>query len=81
MGHKVIGNLCAPIGCQKKIHLLLMFIVVGPSVPRLHIRRDDDTEPSKVCCATLGSLAARHLDQRREQFRFTGCGDDKGGSA
>ena len=58
---------------------------------QVHIGQNDDAaaapqpqpgelEPSKVCCATLAfALAARHLDQRREQFRFTGCRDDKAG--
>jgi len=71
---------------KEKVQLLLMLVifVIVPSVPRLHVRWDDDTaaapqpqpgklEPSKVCRTTLRvSRTARHLDQRREPFRLTG---------
>ena len=78
------------VGCHKKeAHLPQALIIVCPRVPRLNIGRNDDAtgvpqphprelEPSKLSCATLAiSLAARHFDQRREQFRFTGSGADK----
>jgi len=41
--HKVSGDCCTAASCQKEeIHLLLVLVVVGPSIPRLHIRRDDN---------------------------------------
>jgi len=41
-------------------------------------RKPGELGPSEVSCTTLAiSLAARHFDQRREQFRFTGNGGDK----
>lgn len=81
------------VGCHKKeTHLppaLIVVLVVCPRVPRLNIGRNDDAtgvpqphprelEPSELSCATLAiPLAARHFDQRREQFRFTSSEADK----
>ena len=39
---KVLGNRSAPDRQKKEVHLLLMLIVVGPSVHRLHIGWNDD---------------------------------------
>ena len=73
---KVLGNRSAPDRQKKEVHLLLMLIVVGPSVPG---SSTGELEPSKNSAQRWHSLVQpRHLDQRREQFRFTGCRDDKG---
>ena len=71
-----LATVVLPDRQKKEVHLLLMLIVVGPSVPGCST---GELEPSKNSAQRWHSLVQpRHLDQRREQFRFTGCRDDKG---